>query len=258
MLRVGATSVVAVALLLPLLGLVLTTTRAAHAHEPPDAKPDRGSPYALDWGIDAPLFGLGLTGLSLNFIEVPPAPCLPHCEAPADMNALDRRALGKYSPGAHTAADVLVAVLLAAPQLLNLADSRGRGWFEDTAVALQALMLTQGAVQLTKFAVRRGAPILYDDRVPLEEREGRDASRSFLSGHTATAFVAASSYTTTYWLRHPDDPWRWMVLAGTHSLAMAVGLLKVHAGYHYWTDVGAGALVGSSIGVLVPMLHRRF
>jgi membrane-associated phospholipid phosphatase len=238
--------------------LALAATRAAHAYEPSAARDDGGSPYALDWGIDGPLFALGLAGVSLNFVEVPPAPCLPHCEAPADMNALDRRVLGKYSPDAHTAADVMVAALLAAPQLLNLADSGGRGWFEDTAVALQALMFTQGAVQLTKFAVRRGAPILYDDGVPLEERQGRDASRSFFSGHTATAFVAASSYTTTYWLRHPDDPWRWVVLAGTHSLAMAVGLLKVHAGYHYWTDVGAGALVGSSIGVLVPMLHRRF
>jgi hypothetical protein len=256
MVRVPAAAILAFVLLMPL--LVLAAPRSAHAQEPGDAQRHDGSPYALDWGIDAPLFGLGLAGVSMNFVEVAPAACLPRCEAPGDMNALDRRALGKYSPGAHTAADVMVAALLAAPQLLNLADSRGRGWFEDTAVALQALMLTQGAVQLTKFAVRRGAPILYDERVPIEEREGRDASRSFISGHTATAFVAASSYTTTYWLRHPDDPWRWVVLAGTHSLAMAVGLLKVHAGYHYWTDIGAGALLGSSLGVLVPMLHRRF
>lgn len=252
-----ARAVIAASLALLLAAVVLVASRGAHAHDPPASPRDGGSPYALDWGIDAPLFALGLAGVSLNFVEVPPAACLPHCEAPTNMNALDRRALGNYSPAAHSAANVMVAALLAAPQLFNLADSRGRGWFEDTAVALQALMFTQGAVQLSKFATGRGAPILYNDAVPLEEREGRDASRSFISGHTATAFVAASSYTTTYWLRHPDDPWRWVVLAGTHSLAMAVGMLKIHAGYHYWTDVGAGALVGSSIGVLVPMLHRR-
>ena len=230
--------------------------RAARADD--DEPAWDGSPYQLDWAVDAPVFGLGVVGLSLNFVEVAPAPCLPSCRPPDDLNALDRTALGNYSPAAHTAADVLVISLLAVPQLANLIDSRGHGWLEDTAVFLQALLLTQGTAQLFKGATRRGAPILYDDRVPLEEREGRDASRSFFSGHTSTAFMAASSYSVTYWLRHPDDPWRWVVLAATHSVALSIGMLKIHAGYHYPTDIAAGAIAGSSIGVLVPLLHRRF
>ena len=217
-----------------------------------------GSPYQLRPAVDVPIFGLATAGFMLNFVEAPPAACLPDCDPPDDMNALDRAALGHYSKAAHTAADVMVISLLAAPQLANLIDSRGRGWLVDTAVFAQALLLTQGAVQLTKFSVERGAPLLYDETVPLEERQGRDASRSFVSGHTSTAFMAASSYTVTYWLRHPGSPWRWVVLAGTHCLATFVGLLKIQAGYHYPTDIAAGALVGSSIGVLTPMLHRRF
>jgi membrane-associated phospholipid phosphatase len=217
-----------------------------------------GSPYQLDWAADAPVFGLGVVGFTLNFIEVRPAACLPSCEPPDDLNALDRTALGNYSPSAHTAADVLVIGLLTVPQIANLIDSRGRGWLEDTAVFLQALLLTQGTTQIFKGVTQRGAPVLYDDRVPLAEREGRDATRSFFSGHTSTAFMAATSYSVTYWLRHPEDPWRWVVLAATHSVALSVGLLKIHAGYHYPTDIAAGAIAGSSIGALVPLLHRRF
>ena len=33
-------------------------------------------------------------------------------------------------------------------------------------------------------------------------------------------------------------------------------VLRVEAGKHFWTDVIAGSIAGSSIGVLVPTLHR--
>ena len=118
--------------------------------------------------------------------------------------------------------------------------------------------MTQGLTQLMKLAVQRPAPLVYDESVPLEERESRDGARSFWSGHTATAFSAATTHAVTYWLRHPRDPWRFTVLAADMTAAAAVGLLEIEAGYHYPTDVAAGALVGTSIGILVPMLHRRF
>ena len=41
-------------------------------------------------------------------------------------------------------------------------------------------------------------------------------------------------------------------------LATSVALLKIKAGYHYPTDVAAGALVGSALGVLVPVLHSEW
>jgi membrane-associated phospholipid phosphatase len=47
------------------------------------------------------------------------------------------------------------------------------------------------------------------------------------------------------------------VLTAGVALSTAVALLKIEAGYHFWTDVAAGALVGASIGTLVPLLHTR-
>jgi membrane-associated phospholipid phosphatase len=213
------------------------------------------SPYELDPVVDLPVIGLGLAGLSAAFIEVPPAACLPSCEPPQDLNALDRAALGHHSPTAHSVADGLVIGLVVSPALSDLVDSGGDGYLVDMVVHGEVLALTQGLTQLTKFAVRRSAPLIYDETVPLDERESRDASRSFWSGHAATAFAAATSYSVTYWLRHPRDPWRFVVLASSLSAATAVGMLKIHAGYHYPTDIAAGALAGASIGVLVPMLH---
>lgn len=104
--------------------------------------------------------------------------------------------------------------------------------------------------------MRRSAPLVYDPNVPLEVKEDSpDAVRSFYSGHTTTAFTAATAFTVTFWLRHKDSPLRWVVAAISAIAATSVGLLKIEAGYHYPTDVIAGALTGIGVGALVPLLH---
>lgn len=226
---------------------------AAHASE------ERTSVYEINPAIDLPVLGLGLAATTAAFIEVAPPPCLPSCEAPADLNAIDRTALGRYSTSSLTVADAIVVTYVAGPPVWSALDTWDGGAFlEDAFVHGQTLALTQGLTQIMKFAVQRPAPLVYDDRVPVDVKEGRDAARAFWSGHTATAFAGATSHAVTYWLRHPRDPWRYVVLATNLAAAAAVGMLKVDAGYHYWSDVGAGALAGASLGVLVPMLHARY
>lgn len=215
---------------------------------------ERASPYHIDLRFDLPVLGLGLAGTALNLVEVPPPGCLPTCDR-RDINALDRAVAGNYSSSAHTIADFAVLGLLLLPPILDLVDVRGRGWLADMVVLVESVLVTQAITQLTKFAVRRAAPFVYGSDAPDSERETRDASRSFFSGHTATAFAATTTFSVTFWLRHPDNPWRFVVAAAGALLSTGVGLLKIEAGYHYWTDIAAGALVGSSIGALVPFLH---
>jgi membrane-associated phospholipid phosphatase len=232
-----------------LLGLALLSVSTS---EPPVARAD--TPYQLDLRLDLPVLALGLAGTMAALVEVPPPTCFPACSAER-INALDRSVLGNYSERAHTIADIGVFGLIALPPLLNALDSAGEGWAEDTVVLAQSLLITQSLTQLTKFAVRRTAPFVYDPNAPIDAVRGPDAARSFISGHTAMAFAATSTYATTFWLRHPDSPLRFLVLGLGAALALSVGALKVAAGYHFWTDVTAGALVGAGVGTLVPLLH---
>jgi len=131
------------------------------------------------------------------------------CDA-GEINALDRLVLGHYSPSIRTASDVVLIGMLALPLVIDLVDTRGKGWLADVVVMAEAVIVAQGLTQLVKAAVRRPAPFVYDESVPMDVRaNSADATRAFWSGHAAAAFASAAAFTTTFWLRHPDSPWRW-------------------------------------------------
>lgn len=224
-----------------------------------DDTPSKASPFRFSFTLDAPIIALGLAGTSAYFLEPRPPDCLPSCTPPSGLAGVDERALGYYSPAAHTAADIGVAALFLVPHAANAIVTGGEStaWLEDLVLAGESLLAAQGMTQIVKASIGRPAPIVYDDRVPLDERSSGDAIKSFWSGHTASAFSLATSFAFTYWARHPRDPWRWVVLASAHSAALCVGLLKIRAGYHWPSDIAAGALAGTSMGILVPVLHMK-
>jgi membrane-associated phospholipid phosphatase len=224
----------------------------------PPVDDDGGSPYRIRWEFDIPISGLALAGTMTGFIGYDQPACLPNCTPPAAMNDLDRLVVGNYNRSAHGAANAIVLTMLYAPMALNFADNRGDGFFEDAIVFYESILVTQMLTQITKSATSRDAPLIYNPNALREDLESADAGRSFWSGHTATTFAAATTYAVTFWQRHPDSPWRFVVLGLAESIAVGVAALKIEAGYHYPTDVIAGGLAGAAIGVLIPMLHSNW
>ncbi len=214
------------------------------------------SPFELELKTDLPVLLVSAGLSSIAFVELPAPPCLPDdCDA-SRINAFDRGVIGNYSEKIHSVADFVVLGTLLVPPLLTLLEHGSDGVLEDTVVFFESILVAQALAQVTKAAVRRPAPLVYDPDVPLDAKiNNADAVRSFYSGHTTTAFTAATAFSVTYWLRHPDSTLRWLVIALSAITATTVGVLKMEAGYHYPTDVIAGALTGIGVGLLVPLLH---
>lgn len=107
----------------------------------------------------------------------------------------------------------------------------------DTQGALQA-----GASDAVAFGLAQGLKQAFPEQRP--DGSGND---SFPSGHTATAFAAATSILER---RGPGE--------GIPALALAsfVGLARVQADKHHWYDVVAGAAIGSGTGLLITR-HRK-
>ncbi len=102
----------------------------------------------------------------------------------------------------------------------------------DTQGALQA-----GASAAVGFGAAQGLKQVFPETRP--DGSGND---SFPSGHTSTAFAAATSILER---RGPGE--------GIPALAVAsfVGLARIEADKHYWYDVVAGAAIGTGVGLLI-------
>lgn len=229
------------------------------------ASPARADELRLDAGLDTALLGTGaVLALTLELMaqsgELEP-------QSPgelADVNPLDRWVAEGSSAGTdtpHHVSNVLFAIACGAAALMPLStgqlDGADAGW-TDLVLALEALAWNAAVANLVKLAVRRPRPISY-----VRLREGTydpdetDGSLSFYSGHTSTVATVAAALTTIDFMRRPRGcPRPWVVLVSGAAATLATGAMRVAAKRHFVTDVAVGAVLGTAIGVAVPLLHR--
>ncbi len=70
------------------------------------------------------------------------------------------------------------------------------------------------------------------------------------------AFAGAAFTSYVFEAYHPDSAWKIPVTAASFSLATATAALRVASGNHFPSDVLAGAVLGTLVGVGIPFLHR--
>lgn len=131
------------------------------------------------------------------------------------------------------------------------------GWDGEVGARLglyvEAFALNGAVTEITKYAVRRPRPYTFGGT----REGGPDDDMSFFSGHTST--VAVTTFTTARAMDLSNDLSTWQRVGVYGGATLLTGLtagLRVAAGKHFPSDVIVGALVGGSIGWLVPELHR--
>ncbi len=138
-------------------------------------------------------------------------------------------------------------------------DDAMHGYPVDALVIVEASLLAGDLNQLVKFAFARERPFVhFMPRAPQGVRALTDTpsddNLSFFSGHTNMAFAIATSSGTTASLRgYRLAPVVWAIGL---TAASAVGYLRIAADKHYLSDVLTAVVVGSLIGVGVPVLFH--
>jgi membrane-associated phospholipid phosphatase len=255
--RRAATIAAAVALGVAL----LAAARPAHAGESDELEVSR------PWGAGFVLVG-GLSYIlseSVFKADLVPDGCR-WCDGD-ELNALDEgaRDLFKWDDTHAAATWSNVTGYVGAPVigmgLLSLAawrDDRLGNVLDDQIIVLEAVVGAALLNQAVKFVAGRERPFVR--ALPADQKGlvdgATDNNLSFYSGHTSLGFSFACAAGTVASLRGYDlAPWIW---GSGLTLATATGLLRIGADKHYATDVLTGAVVGSAVGVLVPLLlHRR-
>ncbi|MEZ4883432.1 MAG: phosphatase PAP2 family protein [Chitinophagales bacterium] len=175
------------------------------------------------------------------------------------ISKFDRVSCGNWSLAAHQVSNAFLftSPILPFTLLLNKNIRNSSNSFATIGLfTFETLALNNALTGLTKEIFKRRRPLLYNPSCPIDMKLSRNATSSFISGHTsnvaAMTFMTAQIYTDL----NPDSkgaPFVW----GTAAIIPAItAYLRVRAGRHFPTDVMVGYIVGAAVGILVPRLHR--
>jgi len=206
--------------------------------------------------LDPPIVSVGLVYILARRVkQEPPAYCAPSCDS-VDINRLDKLTAGYYSAGWSRASDVGLAAIGVGSYAMLVADEGLLPSLNDAVVIGEATLSAEAVATVMTLAAGRPRPFLYGDAAPVSVRNSSDASLSFLSSHAANAFAIVSSMYVAERRLHPHSSHSAWVLGVGLPIASAVAVSRVMAGYHFISDVVGGAVVGSSMGLLVTSVHR--
>lgn len=244
-----------------LLGLCLGLPPAAHADSAvttTDISADAGhtgqgrSVYEVQPWVDGPVLGAAALGASVPLffqsrLVHKQCPC-----DPADVNSFDRPVIHDHSNAAAWTSHFVVALAIATPIVLDYKDlGWSKSFGEDMVVFTEVLSIDSSLSNLARYTVQRPRPEAYRQS-PAPGDSG--TFLSFYSGHAASTFAALSAASMTYGYRYGHRLWPWLATGG---IGLGEAYLRSAAGKHFYTDNIVGILVGTTVGTVVPMLHKR-
>lgn len=236
---------------------------------------------ALDISI---LVGAAVPSVALGVWVTPSLPSMVNAPLSdtSDIGRFDRVALGRYDHTSATVSDALLGVSIALPVAYHALEAglhrrgysraRGRGFLArfgtDLVVYGQALAINELLTQILKASIRRPRPYAYLDPADvgedvraklIEDQSDVDVAWSFPSGHTSAAFAASSAGATLITLELLGRAHWAIALAwiGGTGVAATTAAMRVRSGRHFPSDVVTSALLGTAVGVAVPLAHWR-
>ncbi|MDP1677050.1 MAG: phosphatase PAP2 family protein [Bacteroidota bacterium] len=219
------------------------------------------SPYKNSWSVDGPIFGIsiivaftasvvdeGTTNLTITEIN---------SLSKNTINPIDRLSAGLYSKDQSRVSDILVGTSIVSPLLLMFDNNIRHDAGTITTMYLETILFATFTPSYGKGGVQRIRPFVYGTKAPLSEKQNNEARRSFFSGHATWAFATSVFFANVYSDYYPNSKYKAYVWYGSIGLASTVSILRVSSGAHFVSDIIVGAAVGSSIGYVIPYLHRN-
>lgn len=215
--------------------------------------------YELSTGKELGIIGsaVGLSSLSAYFNAKNDIITRAEIQA-LDANQVwkfDRWVTKQYNLEARKSSDLALFGSFLLP-LTTLANENGKAEFGKVSLmTLQTILLNSSITNIVKVTAKRPRPYLYNQDVALQLKLRKADRYSFFSGHTST--TAALSFLTAQ--MHTDfndgkgNVAIWSIAA---AIPTFTAIQRMRAGKHFLSDVLLGYLIGASVGILVPRLHR--
>jgi membrane-associated phospholipid phosphatase len=119
--------------------------------------------------------------------------------------------------------------------------------------ATESIIVGSAITATLKGALGRSRPYVTDAKDPSDFKFGKgfgSADRqSFPSGHTTSAFAAASAMTSEVKRLYPQ--YTWVAVPAMYGGATMVGLARMYHNKHWASDVALGAAIGTFSGLKI-------
>lgn len=167
----------------------------------------------------------------------------------------------RFSEAAAARSDVTLWLSAFTPVFAHVGAGTDDSLANAMTVYLEAFAAQYTLNVVVKHAVARPRPYTHNPNPQIvgfsrrQQRAASDAFLSFYSGHAGLAFTSATSGSYLFGVRSSDAWSRRVVWSAEMAFAGATASLRLLAGRHYVSDVTAGALLGTAIGLGVPLLH---
>lgn len=231
-----------------------TAEKAAPTPIVPSPKNPLRPAFQLYAEIDLPVLAIGLVFGEARAFRAQKAYCAPLCD-PSTVNPVDRLTAGYWSRGWQRASDYGLYGLGVGAAAVLLIDEGLYPGLNDLVVVAESALAATALSSIMTIASARPRPYVYGEAAPLDDRNSPDGGLSFLSSHAAESFAIATSTFMTLRRLHPHSRATWGAMAAAGAVAALVATARVMGGMHFISDTVGGAVVGASLGVLIPSLH---
>ncbi len=205
--------------------------------------------------LDLPVLGIGLVFGEARAFRAQKAYCAPLCDE-STLNVVDRQTAGYWSPNWQRASDYGLYAIIAGAGATLFVDEGFFPGLNDLVVVAETGLAATALASIMTLASGRPRPYMYGEKAPLDARNSPDGGLSFLSSHAAVSFAVVTSTFMTLRRLHPHARATWIAMAIGGAAAAFVASARVMGGMHFISDSVGGSLVGVSLGVLIPSLHR--
>ncbi len=214
--------------------------------------------FSINPTTDGVAIGVGVLGVGAITLWGKSYPGIDKPLPPEDLrNVIDGIYVAStYSSGQNSLSLVTTLMAIATPVLLVTPSEYRDRWLTYGVMYTESLLYTFLVKDLIKMAIPKYRPYAYYETTPLHLLADGNVQDSTPSGHTALAFQSAAFISTVALIEDFPDPWKYSLIGGSFGLALSTAVLRVTSGSHYISDVLGGAILGSAVGLVTPLLHR--
>jgi membrane-associated phospholipid phosphatase len=221
--------------------------------------------YKMKYKIDIPIT-VGMFALNIyGFSRLNQKPTLDSLKVLAldqnDVWAFDRHVFNQSHPApssVYDIADYALWISYFSPALLFIDKKIRRDWLDITVLYLETqainlnLYLWAGPV-----FTERVRPLVYIDEASWDYKLGQETTDSFYSGHVAMTAGASFFIAKVLSDYHPElGAKKWWLYGAALVPPAFVGYLRYRGFMHFPTDLLVGLVVGATVGVSGPQIHK--